>query len=62
MFRENLSCICSGTKLVMDKISRSFYKDQQSRAEAAPEVLNESNTDWNPFGDVYDRGTEMECA
>lgn len=62
MFRENLSCICSGTKLVMDKISRSFYKDQQSRAEAAPEVLTESNTDWDPFGDIYDRGSEMECA
>ena len=61
MFRENLSCICSGTKLVMDKISRSFYRDQQSRAEAAP-IVPEDNLGWEPFRPASSHGSEMECA
>lgn len=36
LFRNNLNLICASTKLVMDKISRAFYKDQQARAQAAP--------------------------
>lgn len=36
LFRDNLNLICASTKLVMDKVSRAFYKDQQQRAQAAP--------------------------
>ncbi len=36
LFRDNLNLICASTKLVMDKVARAFYKDQQQRAQAAP--------------------------
>ena len=61
MFRENLSCICSGTKLVMDKIARSFYRDQQARADAAPAVADD-NFGWDPFRPASEHDSEMECA
>ena len=61
MFRENLSCICSGTKIVMDKIARSFYRYQQARADAAPAVADD-NFGWDPFRPASEHGSEMECA
>ena len=36
LFRDNLNLICASTKLVMDKVARAFYKNQQQRAQAAP--------------------------
>ena len=47
--------------LVMDKIARSFYRDQQARADAAPAVADD-NFGWDPFRPASEHGSEMECA
>ena len=66
MFRENLNLVCASTKLVMDKISRAFYKDQQARAQAAPDPAAAGDVDIeadeDPFCSVPAKRSEMEAA
>lgn len=45
----------------MDKIARSFYRDQQARADAAPAVADD-NFGWDPFRPASEHDSEMECA
>ena len=66
IFRDNLNLICASTKLVMDKISRAFYKDQQARAQAAPTPTatgggSEIATD-SSFREGKTKHSEMEAA
>jgi hypothetical protein len=66
IFRDNLNLICASTKLVMDKISRAFYKDQQARAQAAPTPAatsggSEISTD-SSFREGKTKHSEMEAA
>lgn len=66
LFRENLNLICASTKLVMDKISRAFYKDQQARAQAAPDPSADKGggveADEDPFRPANAKRSEMEAA
>lgn len=66
MFRENLHLVCASTKLVMDKISRAFYKDQHARAQAAPDPSADNGgrveADDVPFCPVPAKCSEMEAA
>lgn len=66
LFRENLNFICASTKLVMDKISRAFYKNQQARAQAAPDPFAANSggveADEDPFCSVPVKRSEMEAA
>lgn len=66
LFRDNLNLICASTKLVMDKISRAFYKDQQARAQAAPNPSAVDGggveADEDPFRSESTKRSEMEAA
>lgn len=66
MFRENLNLVCASTKLVMDKISRAFYKDQQARAQAAPDPSADNGggveAEEDPFRPANAKRSEMEAA
>ncbi len=66
LFRDNLNLICASTKLVMDKVSRAFYKDQQARAQAAPDPSATDGggveTDEDPFRPANVKRSEMEAA
>lgn len=65
LFRDNLNLICASTKLVMDKISRAFYKDQQARAQAAPAPTAAGGgceTTEEPFREGKAKHSEMEAA
>lgn len=64
MFKNNLGLISASTKLVMDKISRAFYKDQQARAEAAPEVQGAGvpEVEFDPFCPDGAGHSDMEAA
>ncbi len=66
MFRDNLNLICASTKLVMDKVSRAFYKDQQARAQAAPDPSATDGggveADEDPFRPANVKRSEMEAA
>ncbi|MCX4363288.1 MAG: hypothetical protein OSJ74_07900 [Clostridia bacterium] len=67
LFRDNLNLICARSKLVMDKISRAFYKDQQARAQAAPDPTavggggDEEFSD-DSFREEFVKHSEMEAA
>ena len=64
MFRNNLGLIGASTKLVMDRISRAFYKDQQARAEAAPDIgeAEETEGDSEFFCPDETKKSEFEAA
>ncbi len=66
LFRDNLNLICASTKLVMDKVSRAFYKDQQARAQAAPDPSATDGggveADEDPFRPANIKRSEMEAA